>query len=200
MQYIKFDTSVIMLVPDETAVPEMETRLAHDLLDINDVHRILVSARPKAIPARPGVCRIGGHDFLSDWNLPPDRDVPDVCREHVITAIERDHAEMFDYIREATNGELQPRIEHTGGGTMTIIIPLPGATGEDWPVPLYMGLQEDTNDLGRWAGGVGFYLTEDDAMSGTETTVVRSYKYEYTGREWAQQVAEHYRRLRSGTR
>ena len=102
---------------------------------------------------------------------------------------EIEHAPFFDALRKITG--LQGHIWQSGGMTMTIQVPLPGAAthGDDAGYPAYEGLKEGEDEDGRWYGSVALYTTYDDE---SPVVVVEAYTEPLHPSKWAEQVAAHY--------
>ena len=184
-----------LIVPDDE--PILLARRIAEAIDTMDDVELVAIARTAVEPAHESFCHVGNHHFSVPRHFSTHRPVPDICPEHARTeheaAVLAFHQSLFDEVTKLTG--LTPRIWHSGGGTMTIIIPLhEPAPGTDWSTPCYMGLAEDHDDTG-WYGSVDYYATEEHHDAGDETTVVYTGDDPQHPQEWAHQIAAHYQSL-----
>ena len=185
-----------LIVPDDAEPILLADTIAKAILTITDVERVEIG-RPETGPAQESICQVGHHHFYVPQHFTGRRPVPDICpahahAEHQATVLAF-HQPLFTEITRLTG--LNPLIWHSGGGTMTIVVPLNNpAPDADWSTPCYMGLVEDTDDDGRWYGSVGYYATEEQRENGDETTIVAWGNAQHP-QEWATLIAAHYRSL-----
>lgn len=193
MKRLTFKLSPILLVGDDVDPIDLGSRLTGAFLDLNatfDIGTIeaIGIGRTETEPARPGTCRIDGHTFYAPHYFPAGREVPDICPDHARSEedaeVQELHRPLFEEVARLTG--LHPLIWHSGGGCMTIVIPLatpePGA---GWSAPCYMGLEEGQDDEGRWYGSVSFYATEEQAGGGDGVGVVEAWGNAQYPHQWA---------------
>jgi hypothetical protein len=203
MKRITFTLSPSLLAADDVDPLDLEFRLTSAILGLDaslesaTIETVAHTGRTQTEPARPGLCRVGAHTFYAPRYFRADRDVPDICPDH--SRAEEDagvaelHRPLFEDITARTG--LIPQIWHSGGGCMTIVIPLrTPEPGTSWAAPCYMGLQEGQDDDGRWHGSVSFYETDEQAEDGDGVDIVEAWGNNPSHpHEWAARIAEHYR-------
>ncbi|MCE0540417.1 hypothetical protein LWF15_33480 [Kineosporia rhizophila] len=206
MKRVILPYSFSVLVPDETETFELGMRIGdviHEALrqanlpGIDTIEHLSHSAS-QASPARPGTCRVGDHIFYAPKYLHTDQAVPDICPSHAVSEhhqqVLAEHHPLFEEVIRLTG--LIPVIWHSGGGTMTIVIPLTSTeSDDDWSYPCYMGLEEGRTDEGLWYGTVSFYESEDDYEDGG-LGVVRGSEPRHP-HDWARRIAAHHRFYRT---
>jgi hypothetical protein len=200
MKRITLTLSPKLLAADDVDPLELEFQLTSAILGLTLESATLESVahvgRTETETARPGVCRVGRHPFYAPHHFRADRAVPDICPEHARAEKDAEVAELhrplFEDITRRTG--LTPQIWHSGGGCMTIVIPLTTLEpGQDWSAPCYLGLQEGQDDDGRWYGSVSFYETDEQAGDGDGVDVVQAWDNNpLHPHEWAALIAEHH--------
>jgi hypothetical protein len=198
MQRITLTLTPMAITGDDTSVLDFEQAVTAALLTVPGMETILVSGM-NAEPTREGTCRTGGHVFHAPFFFPSDQPLPDICPDHA-RAQEDDeiaqlHQPLFTEITRLTG--LHPRIWHSGGGNMTIVVPLTDPEpGQDWQAPCYMGLNEGVTDDGRWLGTVSFYATEKAVEWGPDADIVDAdTDNPLHPNEWARLIAQHHATL-----
>jgi hypothetical protein len=201
MKRITFTLSPSLLVADDVDPIDLEFRLTAAILNATleaaIIETVAHSGRTQTEPSRPGLCRVDGHTFYAPHYFRADRDVPDICPQHAQDEEDAEVAELhrplFEEITRLTG--LTPQIWHSGGGCMTIVVPLSTPEpGTGWSAPCYMGLQEGEEDDGRWHGSVSFYETDEQAEDGGGVDVLEAWGNNPSHpHQWAALIAEHYR-------
>jgi hypothetical protein len=203
MKRITFTLSPSLLVADDVDPLDLEFRLGRAILGLDatfesaTIETVAHLGGTHTETARPGVCRVGDHAFYAPRYFRANREVPDICPDHARAEEDAEMAELhrplFEEVTRLTG--LIPLIWHSGGGCMTIIIPLrTPEPGTGWSAPCYMGLQEGQEDDGRWHGSVGFYETDEQTEDGDGVDVVEAWGDNISHpHQWAAQIAEHYR-------
>lgn len=203
MQRITLALSPVLLVPDGTDPHRLQQEITGALLDLEAVETVVIHGGATSTePAREGTCRVGGHDFYAPYFFPTDRPVPDICPRHdqeeEDARVAAQHRPLFAEITRLSG--LTPQIQDTGGGTMTIVIPVtppapsqPGQPEPDWPVPCYLGLVEDVTAQGHLSGTVDFYATREAIDSGEGDPVAEApFGDPQHPHTWARQIAAHH--------
>lgn len=170
---------------------------ADTLKNVHGIHHVESigsgQAKPGTETARPGTCKVGPHPFYAPLYFPGHRPVPDICPSHAASEhhaqVVKEHSILFTEVTRLTG--LTPMIWHSGGGTMTIVIPLTDpAPGEDWSFPCYMGLEEGRTDENLWYGSFSFYSSDEHHEAGG-LDIVHEDEPQHP-HEWARRIAEHY--------
>jgi hypothetical protein len=201
VQRITLNLSATFIVPDHEEVLSERflefDRLVGDFMFGHGAETV-IHHPSQSEPVSEGVCRHGGHPFVSPprWRL--ERPLPDICPDHARqeedAAAEAEHATLFAEIRRLTG--LEPIIWPSGGSTKSILIPLHAPSDGRWSPPLYLGLKDgddsDTdNPQGHWYGSVSYYSTDQAYLDGEpDEDVVDSHTG--TPQDWARAIAEHH--------
>jgi len=200
MKHITYTLAPTLLVGDDVNPLDLEFLLIKALtgatFEAATIETIAHIGRTQTEAARPGTCYVGAHPFYAPQSFPADRPVPDICPDHARTEedaqVQDLHRPLFTEVTRLTG--LTPLIWHSGGGCMTIVIPLSTPEpGQDWAAPCYMGLQEGDTDDGRWYGSVSFYATEEQTGNGDGVDIVTAGSDNpQHPHQWAAQIAEHH--------